>query len=334
MRRKRARMYRHPLADSIQGALLDSYTEEQRDGQLRITLSIRALERTSSEMFEHEGLILERVQGSYVPVKLHFSGVSELKIGNFFTNVASLPPNDPLRTINDLLAWRQPERQDIFFLFFMQAPTDDDFMFFAQRATYERFAHESIPITLERGWSSPPPWTGRLVPQPKHLHQRFGGDPITINMNGQVRHHKLFIGGVDIQPKRRPQVDAVLNLGEKPSAWVKAGHFHPSDRAENKGEGQQGMSLDEIREEANWVIERLQKKQRVLVHCAAGMNRSSTICCAALILLEGLTAEAALERVRERHPWARPDSHHWLKLRWLAEADSTGLVHSQRLTVV
>ena len=77
------------------------------------------------------------------------------------------------------------------------------------------------------------------------------------------------------------------------------------------------MNAEVIREEANWVIERLKKNQRVLVHCAAGMNRSSTICCAVLILLEGLTAEDALQRVREHHPWAKPDAHHWLALRWL-----------------
>jgi protein-tyrosine phosphatase len=82
------------------------------------------------------------------------------------------------------------------------------------------------------------------------------------------------------------------------------------------------MSIDVISEEASWVIERLRKNQRVLVHCVAGMNRSSTICCAVLILLEGLTAEQALERVREHHPWARPDSKHWLKLRWLAKVKS------------
>jgi hypothetical protein len=49
------------------------------------------------------------------------------------------------------------------------------------------------------------------------------------------------------------------------------------------------------------------------------MNRSATICSAVLILLEGLSAEAALERVREQHPWARPDPHHWLALRLLAQ---------------
>jgi hypothetical protein len=33
------------------------------------------------------------------------------------------------------------------------------------------------------------------------------------------------------------------------------------------------------------------------------------------MMLEGLTAEKALERVYENHPWAKPDSHHWLMLR-------------------
>jgi hypothetical protein len=37
-----------------------------------------------------------------------------------------------------------------------------------------------------------------------------------------------------------------------------------------------------------------------------------------LILLEKLSAEDALERVRQHHPWARPDTRHWLALRWLA----------------
>ena len=77
------------------------------------------------------------------------------------------------------------------------------------------------------------------------------------------------------------------------------------------------MSMTEIISEAQWVIERLKAGQRVLVHCSAGFNRSVTVCCATLILLEGISAEAALERVRERHPWARPDPHHWLALRWL-----------------
>jgi len=317
--RKHTRIVQHPFADSLQGALLDSYQEERRTGQLHIMLTIRALERTSSEVFERDGMIHERVQGNYVPAQLCFSGISELKSNDFFMNLTRLPRNDPTRTISDMFCWRQPERQDMFFLVGMRSHHIDNLMFFAHHITYERSSHGSTSATFEQDCSHPPPMPGRLVPQPKHLHKRFGGDPITIRVNGCVRHQKLFIGGTDIQPTHRPQVNAVLNLGEKPSRWVKAGILHPDDRAINKGEGPQGMSVDEIQEEANWVIERLQKKQSVLVHCAAGMNRSSTICCAVLLLLEGLSAEDALQRVREHHPWARPDSQHWLKLRWLAK---------------
>jgi protein-tyrosine phosphatase len=92
---------------------------------------------------------------------------------------------------------------------------------------------------------------------------------------------------------------------------------HPNDRWDNKGEGSQGMSVDVIRAEAEWVIAHLKQSERVLVHCVAGMNRSATICTAVVMLLENLSAEAALARVREQHPWARPDSNHWLKLLWL-----------------
>jgi len=123
---------------------------------------------------------------------------------------------------------------------------------------------------------------------------------------------------VDVQGEQRPDVHAVLNVGEEPSRWAATGADHPVDRWENKGEGSQGMNVAEIVREARWVIGQLREARRVLVHCAAGMNRSATICCATLILLEGLAAEDALVRVREHHPWARPDPHHWLELRWLA----------------
>jgi protein-tyrosine phosphatase len=55
------------------------------------------------------------------------------------------------------------------------------------------------------------------------------------------------------------------------------------------------------------------------------MNRSSTICCTVLMLLEGLNAEAALARLRETHPWARPNSRHWLALRWLTKFNRTSI---------
>ena len=320
MARKHARIIQYSFAEALQGALLDSYDKEQRGKQLHLKLNLHVVERiTSSDLFERHGQIYEHLQGNYVPIRLHFSKVSELRDSDFFTNLSDLPIHDPTRRISDMLAWRQPEKHDVFHLLMMQAQQVDNLMFFARNVMRESLSHESIPCLVERDWCPPPPMQERIVPQPRKLHQQFGGDPITLQIDDRPYHHRLFIGGLDIQGNERPHVDVVFNVGEEPSRWERDKQMHPHDRWDNKGEGAEGMSLEVIRSEAEWVIERLRKKQRVLVHCAAGMNRSSTICCAVLILLEGLTAEQALKRVRDHHPWARPDSGHWLKLRWLAK---------------
>ena len=162
--------------------------------------------------------------------------------------------------------------------------------------------------------STPAAWPGAL---PQHIHKRYGGNPITLQLGDKLYHRRLFVGGIDHQPETRPDVDVVLNLGEKPSRWAPSANTL-QDRWAVKGEGSQGMGLDEIVEEVQWVIEQLRAGQRVLVHCVAGFNRSVTLCCATLILLEKLSAEAALQRVQVQHRWAQPDAHHWLALRWLA----------------
>jgi hypothetical protein len=313
MARKHARIIQHSFTPALQGALLDSYDKQQRGKQLHLRLNLHVVESiTSSDLFEKQGQIHEHLQGNYVPIRLQFSRVSELRDSDFFNNLSDLPIYDPTRRISDMLALHQPKRQDVFHLFLMQAQHVDNLMFFARNVMRES-------ITLERDWCPPPSMPARLVPQPTKLHQRFGGDPVTVHVESRRYHQRLFIGGIEIQPNERPQVDVVFNVGEEPSRWVTDDKTSSADRWDNKGEGSEGMSLEVIRNESEWVIERLRKNQRVLIHCAAGMNRSSTICCAVLILLEGLTAERALERVRGHHPWARPDSRHWLKLRWLAK---------------
>lgn len=313
------RIVQYPFSASLQGAVLDSYNEQRRGGRSFTALEIRALEPGSSELFEREGKVYERLKGTRFPIRLHFAGVSGLNGSDFFQSLGSLRPDDPARIIGAMLSWQQPERGDMFYLFFFHR--SENLMFFAENVRYERLSEESIPFTLERDWCSPPPMPEGPVPRPRDLHQRFGGDPITFQLGSQTHDRRLFIGGVEIQPDERPQVDVVFNVSEEPSKWLQGNQTDPRDRWDNKGEGSDGMSLGVIREEADWVIEHLRRDKRVLVHCAAGMNRSVTICCAALILLEGLTAEQALARVREHHPWASPDSGHWLRLRWLAKTN-------------
>jgi hypothetical protein len=275
------------------------------------------LQVAASELYEQDGRIIEQVTGHYIPLRLHFLGVSVLHYDDFFMDLEEYVEDDPSRAIVHFLSWRQPKRQDVYYRIGLQRPVYTHLHFFASHAFCENLEKPSHPVYIERDWSPAPPMPHRLVPRPKQLYRQFGGDPITITVNGKIRHHKLFVGELGVQPNRRPYVDAVLNLGEVPSRCVKGAALHPNDRAINRGEEADGMTVTEICEEAQWVIERLEQNRSVLVHCVAGMNRSSTVCCAVLMLLEGLTAEAALERVRQRHPWARPDSHHWLALRWL-----------------
>jgi len=310
--RVHTRIVQHPFARLVHGARLDSFQTAEQD----LVLNVHGFQQESSQVFEHQGKLFEKAIGNYIPIRLHFSKVTELKYSSFFTELEKYSLEDPSRIIVGMYSWQQPSKQDPFYLIFLRSPVAADISFFAWNVSYIA-SNSRIPTTVERDWSPAPPMLGRLVPQPKHLHNRFGGDPITIHVNGKVRHQKLFIGGLNIQPQHRPEVDAVLNLTEETSRWVKGPTLHPNDRSVTKGEGSDGMTITEIREEAEWVLEHLKQNQSVLVHCAAGMNRSTTICCATLMLLEGLSVETALERIREHHPWARPDSHHWLTLRWL-----------------
>jgi hypothetical protein len=272
------------------------------------------------EMDDQDGKLYERVHGSYIPRRLRFSGVQAFHTHGSYQDLSKLEPQHPAREVHDLLHWIPAGERYPFYVLFGGGAEEDELSFAARSVSGEAREGEARPVLLERDWCSPPPTRAGIVPSPGKLYERYGGDPIRIRLGHRPYDRRLFTGGVEVQPRRRPEVDWVLNLGEIPSRWVTRQPPPPYDRWENKGEGVEGMSLDEIREEANWVIERLRDHESVLVHCAAGMNRSATICCAALILLEGLPAEEALERVRQHHPWARPDGHHWLKLRWLGMA--------------
>ena len=306
------RIVEPPFARLMQGARLDSY---QENGQ-GLVLTVQGLQCTKSELFERDGKILERATCAYVPLTLRFDKVTPLKRSEFFTSLENYPAEDPSRVIFYMHSWQQPGMDDVFYIFKLREPVNASMNFLAGAVGYEQ-GNGGTPFTLERDWSPAPPMPERVIPQPKDLHDQFGGDPVTIRISGINQERKLFVGGLENQPAARPQVDAVLNIGESPSAWVQGNDLHPNDRTTERGEGLRGMSVSEIREEANWVIDHLKKDESVLVHCVAGMNRSTTICCAVLMLVEGLSAEEALVRVREQHPWAKPDSYHWLALRWL-----------------
>jgi hypothetical protein len=299
------------------GGRLDALRVEACGGRTDLLMDYQELEVvTPPALFERDGRLWEQVQGSYRPRRLRFVAAQIVEGGGLGAHLDGLPADQPKPSLTSALAWRTPEGQR-YYLFGVRVEASPFLLLTAQRCMAQERASPGQELTFTRDWSPPPPSPARLVPNPRWLRQRYGGDPVAVRLNGHVYPRRLFTGGVDIQPEHRPDVHAVLNVGEEASRWTASTPSNPADRWQNKGEGSEGMTVPEIADEAQWVIERLRAGQRVLVHCAAGMNRSAPICCAVLILLEGLSAEAALERVREHHPWARPDSHHWLALRWL-----------------
>ncbi len=309
-----------PFASSPLGARLERVQEEVRGANRDFIIDYHELRPAAPpEIGCTDGQLFEHVVGQYLPRRLRFSGVRSLACDPLYKNLAQVPADHPARILFGLLAWVQGNDPDLSFIIANGAGGYSGLVITARDCVEEARPGEPEPVELVRGWSPPPPLPAGLVPNPLKIRGQFGGDPITVRLGRRSYHRRLFVGGVDIQGEQRPEVDAVLNLGENPSAWLAAAGQHPNDRWVIYGEGSNGMTPAVIAEEAGWVIERLRAGQRVLVHCSAGFNRSVTVCCAVLILLEGLSAEEALQRVRTRHPWARPDQNHWLALKWMAK---------------
>jgi len=314
-----ARILEFPYAASLSGARLEALHEESHDGQRDLLLDYLELNYLApTELLEKNGKVFERVQGKYIPRRLRCANLRWIKCVGFYTHLETIPVEHGGRSLRGAIYWRPPG-EEAYFLLFHGSDEPATLMFSAHQFILEERHGQDEPVDFLRDWCVPPAQPQGLVPIRRQMHSRYGGDPITIHLGTHRFHKRLFVGGIDAQSYQRPSVEAVLNLGEEASLWVKGDQVDPPDRWSCKGEGLRGMERGEIVEEAEWVLSRLRGGQRVLVHCSAGLNRSVTVCCAVLILLEGLSAEAALKRVFEHHPWARPDSHHWLMLRWLAQ---------------
>jgi len=311
---RHTRILEFPHTRSLVNAHLDDLREETHGSQRDLICDYRELRLLAApELIAIDDRPYESLYGEYVPRRLRFRGLRWVKSRGVFTRLDDIAPDADARSLEGMLCWRAPNDAE-YCLLFDHADASSGFLFSARDCVSEERSGPVKSIEIVRDWSAPPRLPARLVPNPQRLHQRYGGDPITFRLNGRAFQRQLFVGGMEHQSDQRPAVHAVLNLSEDDNRWP----LTAADRRAEKGEGSQGMDLAEIVAEAQWVIDRLQAGQRVLVHCSAGFNRSVTICCAVLMQLENLSAEEALARVREHHLWARPDSHHWLRLRWLA----------------
>ena len=317
----RIRNYPFPYHDALFGARLVAIREEPNGDD----------EDAGDILFDFEELRLvkpprpcgsplhpeEWVEGEYHPRTLRFTRAEWVHRSPILEQLDQAPPEHGVRIVMGVLHWSGPDLGKIILVFMQESA---DCMLRACDMTLEERAGEPRPVAFVRRWANTPPNPSGLVPQRTKTLRRYSGDPITIALGNRRYRYRLFIGGVTQQSETRPDIDAVLNLCELDNPWVAHVGRHLNDRFACKGEMAIGMDMSDLLAEARWVVGRLRAGQRVLVHCYAGVNRSSTVCCAALMLLEGISADEALARARQNHPSCRPDPYNWFLLQHLHQA--------------
>lgn len=321
----RLRLVGSVLPHALFDAHLDDITELDAAGRRHVVLALRTLRiEGPAEECLVDGIPYVAARGRRIPARLRFTSADWLSRTGVYERLNEVPHDAGSRRIFGVSHFRGAHG-DFFWISTGTAEPGD----MTLRATGYEFEEDDMdgePVEVIRRWSNPPPAAPGLVPHRPVLHRRYGGDPIAIHLGRRVLRNRLFIGGIGHQREKRPVVDHVVNLCGVANPWIAASGQHASDRYACKGEGPLGMDAGELLDEAAWVVERLRAGKRVLVHCYAGMNRSTTVCCAALMMLEGISAEEALARVRERHPLAWPDPYHWFVLQWISRTElSTAL---------
>ncbi len=195
----RTRIIEHPFTALLQGGRLDSYEETKNT----VILSVQGFQPLSSKLIRKDGKIIERVRAKFIPLDLTFSKISKLKRDVFFTGLDQYGMDDSSRTIAYMYSWRQPNKRDVFYMFGLRLPVGADMSFLASKVNCTISPTAQKPFTIERDWSPAPPMTNRLVPEFKSINKKYGGDPVSIKRKGVETHHRLFVGGVHLQPKSR-----------------------------------------------------------------------------------------------------------------------------------
>lgn len=318
---RRTRYYAFPYHEEIFDAHLERVREEPRArGRGDIVVDFLALRPLGEpEIAVEDGRPVEALRAERVPLSLRFSRARWHSRVGVYEDLDELPPDHRARQVFDVFHQQYPGNPRAYWFFTNFASEAHHMAVRAESCVLEERSGAREVVQVRRRWAKRPPTPLGLIPRPVAIHRRYGGDPVAIRLGRRAYRNRLFIGGLPQQSDVRPIVDHVLNLCEVPNAWVASRGAHPADRHTCKGEMTEAMPPEEILFEARRVVRRLRAGERVLVHCAGGINRSSTICCASLMLLEGIDAEEALARVRVRHPEADPDPYHWFSLRWLSQ---------------
>ena len=317
----RERIFGYPHHEALFDARLEAIAEEPAGRGVDVVLDIqRLILRNAPAIRLVDGRPYELAVGEYVPARLRFVEAAWLRRTGEYERLDSLPPDASARQILRVIHSRQ-RRFGEFYWVMTGATTVSELILRAHGCELQERPGLARRVEVIRRCTLAPISPTGLMPHRPALHARYAGDPIRIRLGNRIYRHRLFVGGLHHQREQRPDVDFVLNVTGDASTWTRNSMRHPSDRHAAKGEMEIGMDAADLLAEASWVAERLRAGKRVLVHCYAGVNRSCTICCATLMLLEGLSADEALARVRELHPIASPDPYYWLLLRWLSSPD-------------
>ena len=78
------------------------------------------------------------------------------------------------------------------------------------------------------------------------------------------------------------------------------------------------LSIEQLMQGATWVNERLNKGERVLIHCEHGVGRSVLLTCAVLVT-RGMHASAALHLVKQKRWQAYPNGQQFKRLQEFEE---------------
>ncbi len=120
---------------------------------------------------------------------------------------------------------------------------------------------------------------------------------------------RLWVGDIEDARRRSSSVfDRVVTVCQD-SVESNVGcryDFFPLSDGDAGGSSRGECSYELFREAVETVKKALLNGETVLVHCHVGQSRSVAVAAAALVAVEGVELDEALERIRSRRPMANP----------------------------